>query len=36
LTWFGIIFVAGEQCRQTRLGASISFKLGHIFPWNLH
>jgi hypothetical protein len=36
LTQFGIIFVAGEQCRQTRLGASISFKLGQIFPWNLH
>jgi hypothetical protein len=36
LTWFGILFVAGEQCRQTRLGAPISSKLGQIFPWNLH
>jgi hypothetical protein len=36
LTWFGIIFVAGEQCRQTRLGAHISCKLGQIFHWNLH
>jgi hypothetical protein len=36
LTWFGIIFVAGEQWRQTRLGAHISCKLGQIFHWNLH
>ena len=36
LTQFGILFVAGEQCRQTRLGAPISSKLGQIFPWNLH
>jgi hypothetical protein len=36
LTWFGIIFVVGEQCRQTRLGAHISCKLGQIFHWNLH
>jgi hypothetical protein len=36
LTWFDISFVAGEQCRQTRLGAHISHKLGHIFHWNLH
>jgi hypothetical protein len=36
LTWFGVIFVAGEQCRQTRLGAHISCKLGQIFHWNLH
>jgi hypothetical protein len=25
-----------EQCRQTHLGARISPKLGHIFPWNSH
>jgi hypothetical protein len=25
-----------EQCRQTQLGARISPKLGHIFPWNSH
>ena len=25
-----------EQCRQTHLGACISPKLGHIFPWNSH
>jgi hypothetical protein len=31
-----ISFVAGEQCRQTRLGAHISHKLGQIFHWNLH
>jgi hypothetical protein len=36
LTWFGISFVPGEQCRQTRLGAPISSKLGQIFHWNLH
>jgi hypothetical protein len=36
LTWFGISFVAGEQCRQTRLGSHISCKLGQIFHWNLH
>jgi hypothetical protein len=36
LTWFGILFVAGEQCRQTRFGATISSKLGQIFPWNSH
>jgi hypothetical protein len=36
LTQFGILFVAGEQCRQTRLGAPISCKLGQIFHWNLH
>jgi hypothetical protein len=36
LTWFDISFVAGEQCRQTRLGAHISHKLGQIFHWNLH
>jgi hypothetical protein len=36
LTRFGILFVAGEQCRQTRLGATISSKLGQIFPWNSH
>jgi hypothetical protein len=36
LTWFGISFVAGEQCRHTRLGAHISHKLGKIFHWNLH
>jgi hypothetical protein len=36
LTQFGILFVAGEQCRQTRLGAPISSKLGQIFPWNSH
>jgi hypothetical protein len=36
LTWFDISFVAGEQCRQTRLGAHISCKLGQIFHWNLH
>jgi hypothetical protein len=36
LTWFGILFVVGEQCRQTRLNAPISFKLGQIFPWKLH
>jgi hypothetical protein len=36
LTWFDIIFVAGEQCRQTRLGAPISCKPGQIFYWNLH
>jgi hypothetical protein len=35
-TWFGIHFVVGEQCRQTRLGATISSKLGQIFPWNSH
>jgi hypothetical protein len=35
LTRFGILFVAGEQCRQTRLGTTISSKLGQIFPWNL-
>jgi hypothetical protein len=27
LTWFGIHFVAGEHCRHTRLGATISSKL---------
>jgi hypothetical protein len=32
----GILFVAGEQCRHTRLGATISSKLGQIFPWNSH
>jgi hypothetical protein len=36
LTWFDISFVAGEQRRQTRLGAHISHKLGQIFHWNLH
>jgi hypothetical protein len=36
LTWFDINFVTGEQCRQTRLGAHISHKLGQIFHWNLH
>ena len=36
LTRFGILFITGEQCRQTRLGAPISSKLGQIFPWNLH
>jgi hypothetical protein len=36
LTWFGISFVAGERCRQTRLGTHISCKLGQIFHWNLH
>jgi hypothetical protein len=36
LTWFGISFVAGEQCRHTRLGAHISCRLGQIFHWNLH
>jgi hypothetical protein len=36
LTWFDISFVASEQCRQTRLGAHISHKLGQIFHWNLH
>jgi hypothetical protein len=36
LTWFGISFIAGEQCRQTRLGTHISHKLGQIFRWNLH
>jgi hypothetical protein len=36
LTRFGILFVVGEQCRQTRLGATISSKLVQIFPWNLH
>jgi hypothetical protein len=36
LTWFDISFVAGEQCRQTRLGTHISCKLGQIFHWNLH
>jgi hypothetical protein len=36
LTRFGIIFVVGEHCRQTRLGAHISCKLGQIFHWNLH
>jgi hypothetical protein len=36
LTWFDITFVAGEQCRQTRLGAHLSHKLGQIFHWNLH
>jgi hypothetical protein len=36
LTRFGIHFVAGEQCRQTRLGATISSKLGQIFPWKSH
>jgi hypothetical protein len=36
LTRFGILFVAGEQWRQTRLGATISSKLGQIFPWNSH
>jgi hypothetical protein len=36
LTRFGILFVAGGQCRQTRLGAPISSKLGEIFPWNSH
>jgi hypothetical protein len=25
-----------EQCRQTHLGAHISPKPGHIFPWNSH
>jgi hypothetical protein len=35
LTRFGILFVAGEQCRQTRLAATISSKLGQIFPRNL-
>jgi hypothetical protein len=36
LTRFGIIFVAGEHYKQTRLGAPISCKLGQIFHWNLH
>jgi hypothetical protein len=36
LTWFDISFVTGEQCRQTRLGAPISYDLGQIFHWNLH
>jgi hypothetical protein len=36
LTWFGIIFVTDEQCRQTILGAPISCKLGQIFHWSLH
>jgi hypothetical protein len=36
LSRFGIIFVAGEQCKQTRLGAHISFKLRQVFHWNLH
>jgi hypothetical protein len=36
LTRFDIIFVAGEQCGHTRLGAHISCKLGQIFHWNLH
>jgi hypothetical protein len=36
LAWFDISFVAGEQCRQTRLGAHISCDLGQIFHWNLH
>jgi hypothetical protein len=36
LTWFDISFVAGEQCRQTRLGTHISHKLGQIFHYNLH
>jgi hypothetical protein len=36
LTQFGIHFVVGEQCRQTRLGATISSKLGQIFPFNSH
>jgi hypothetical protein len=36
LTWFGIIFVAGEHHRQTRLGNNISCKLGQIFHRNLH
>jgi hypothetical protein len=30
------IFVTGEQCRPTRLGANISSKLGQIFRWNSH
>jgi hypothetical protein len=36
LIWFGILFVAGEQCKQTRLGDHISCKPGQIFPWNSH
>jgi hypothetical protein len=36
LTRFGIFFVAGEQWRHTRLGATIYSKLGQIFPWNSH
>jgi hypothetical protein len=36
LTWFDISFVAREQCRQTRLGARVSCKLGQIFHGNLH
>jgi hypothetical protein len=36
LTWFDTSFVAGEHCRQTRLSAHISLKLGQIFHWNLH
>jgi hypothetical protein len=26
----------GEQCRQKQIGARISPKQGHIFPWNSH
>jgi hypothetical protein len=29
-------FCRCEQCRQTRIGATISSKLGQIFPWNSH
>jgi hypothetical protein len=29
-------FFAGEKCRQIRLGAHISCKLGQIFHWDLH
>jgi hypothetical protein len=36
LTWSDISVIAGEQCRQTRLGARISWKLGQIFHGNLH
>jgi hypothetical protein len=36
--WHKLTFVLSldEQCRQTQLGARISPKLGHIFPWNSH
>jgi hypothetical protein len=38
VVWHGLasILSRGEQCRHTRLGATISSKLGQIFPWNSH
>jgi hypothetical protein len=38
VVWHGLasILSRGAQCRQTRLGATISSKLGQISPWNSH